>query len=74
MAVRCKEEEGRSTSKSSSCKAWGRAPNLGFGAALGLGQTGGAGADSQVRDHCLEESGFGGKEAGRAPPARNLAC
>ena len=72
MAVRCKEEEGRSSS--SSCKAGGRASYFGLGAAPGLGKAGGAGAGSQVRHHCLEEPGFGGKEAGGAPPARNLAC
>lgn len=74
MAVRCKEEEDSSTGSRSSCKPGGRAPHLGLGPAPGLGKAGGAGADSQVRHHCLEEPGVGGKEAGGAPPARNLAC
>lgn len=73
MAVRCKEEEDSRTSSHSSSKAGGRASYFGFGAAPGLGQAGGAGADSPVRHHCLEEPGFGGKEEGGAPPARNLA-
>lgn len=71
---RCKEEEERSSSSRPSSKTRRGASGSGLGAAPGLGKAGGAGANSQIRRHCLEESGFGGKEAAWAAPARHLAC